>query len=207
MIYSSDFLKNICKRLGIDDAEEKIRFSQFIVSAGEEYSQLKYLNPKNPDIRPQKRLLKQYHNAITKAQDLYAKIQKDRICEGRLSISLRSEYNELSMGTKKKLSPYINDTGRFEPLFAHSLELHIIASEGAIYLASSKNPEKEILLRWLIAYKKNWPKRIKIKFGLGDYMVKGSEYKSVCRDILYDLIVKIDPKISKTYIASLMREV
>ena len=207
MPYSKEFLENICDRLGVKDPQERERFAGNIDYAGDLYLFLKQINPKNSRIAKQKALLQQYYKTLSKAQGYYEKIQKDNVCEGRLSLALRGEYNTLPPETQERITPYMNAGGRYEPLFADALAFHLKASKTAANMPHAKKPEKDVLVQWLVFLRVNWPKKAKIKFALGDYLKERREYKSLSRDVLYDLIAKIDPSVTSTYVTSLMREV
>jgi hypothetical protein len=205
LIYSKGFLTGIYKEIGLENSEEQNQFFRLIEHANELYSFLKNFNPKNSKSANQKRLLEQYRNTARKTKDLYDAIQKDNVCEGRLSIALRNTYNELTPDIQKIVAPYMAE-GRYEALFANILELHAKASEDAPNLVYDKLLPKEILQQWLVTYKVHWPKSAKEKFALGNH-IKGYGYKSKSCDVLHSIITKIDPKLTRVYVGDLMKEI
>lgn len=206
MLYSPEFLDSVCKRLQSTDPEELEKFSKLIVYLGEQYLFLKLINPQNSEAAKQKKLLKQYYTSLKKTKKLYDRINKDNFCESALSISLRTEYNKLSADIKSKISAYIAE-GRYEELFANSLELHLKASEIAPNIICMKYSSRNILMQWLVAYKINWTQKSQVQFTLGDYLTENNGYKSKSCDILHEILSKIDPTHTRTYVANLMREI
>tara|TARA_R110002126_G_scaffold3263_1_gene18378 strand:+ start:81027 stop:81779 length:753 start_codon:yes stop_codon:yes gene_type:complete len=228
--YPDEFLHSICERLRTKDADKIEYFIERV-----KYSSVSYLNAidMNSDrITPkqQNKLLDDYGSSLKEVQIRYRAVQEYGTSRAKFHKALRKRVEETEgTGMQEMFSPYVTLDKSEEVLggiaisvFDKFLDVLIDAAEDAPN-QSVGNDKAEIkgkfLVEWVASMAKSWPHYTQTSFAMGDWIknddsqIENSEsngkkgmYKSLCLDVLYDLLKAADKKITRSDLETAMRK-
>lgn len=211
---ATDFEKRCreaAQRIGHKTPEAQSEFVRRVVYANTRYLELKSVNPRRSTPSQQEMRLNAFHAAIQKLLTEGRALHRDSTAKAKFYKSLRADYATQPAAMKEMLAPYVTAEGYIEGVLEQFLELLSATTKNAAGQNvgyAKADLKKEFLIAWLIAVRTIWPTGPSIKFGLGDHQpgTQGGRI-SASLDIIHSLAQEIEPKIRRTYLGNLMKEV
>jgi len=224
--YSEKFMDKICKKLSITDDIKKKDFCDCVMDFSVNYLDANEINTDRIPAHKQKKIIEDYRSSLKKAQRKFRILEHNNATSSEFHGTLREEIAKTeSKEIEEMFAPYIDiGEGEFSfwrrtpSHFDQLLEVIIKAAKEAVKSIekdSKTSPKKQYLLEWVNLMRKAWPHFTDINFGLGDWLknneLKGHDnqkgmYKSVCVDVLHDLIAVVDKEITRSDIEAAIRK-
>lgn len=229
-IYSAQFLEKIFRRLGVSEPQKKNDFEKFLKSTAVSYLTAKDINAKRIQPNKQKDLFKKYASALENTRKLYNQIIEYNSTSSNYHDDIRDEIRITKIqGMDKMFDPYVTIGDGENSLGSTSTTLFDeflgVLAEGArkapdyIKEHDKADLSKEYILWWLHRIGSYWSDFTNVPFALGDWYknedfgIKESEgtkkkglYYSEALDVLYELLVSVDEKITRADIETAMRK-
>ncbi len=229
-IYSNEFLSKVFDRLDIFDVEQRNEFASFLKRTSAGYLTGKDINAGRIQPHRQKKMFKKYSSALRETQKQYQEVMENSSTSGNYNASIRDIVKGLDdPGMREMFAPYVTmGDGEKElggisiTLFDKFLGVLVEAAEkapGYINENDKANLDKEYVLWWVDRLSRYWPDYTDVSFALGDWFTneelgidksdllkKKGLYKSLCLDVLYELLSVVDKKVTRADIETAMRK-
>jgi hypothetical protein len=200
--YSDKFLARIFEMLKVSEPSEKAAFKKTAILASAGYLEFIQNNPNRLQPNEQIDQLDKYKKALQATKKCYEEINGDNPTRIKFHDTLLEEFHNQTPLMQKMLAPYQDKQGYTESIFYDFLDMLAKVCEEAKTknIGSDKSiVSKDALPWWIAVIGHSWPKSSLVKFQVGDY-------KSPTRDVLFELMRKID-SVTEKDIKTAMRKV
>ncbi len=227
-IYSGAFLLKAFRTLGVESYDDREEFTKFLKSIAVSYLSAKDMNAGRIQPNQQKKIFKKYQKSLEQTRALYKEVITHNSTSSNYHDAIRDEIKSTDIqGMDKMFDPYVtvgdgvNSLGSIATtLFDEFLGMLVEGAKKApdyINENDKANMDTEYILWWADRLKRYWPSYTAMPFSLGDWIKYSEEeqkkysgkkgfYKSVCVDVLTDLLTAIDEKIDRSDIETAVRK-
>lgn len=215
--YTEDFLEDICQKIEVKSDKKEV-FKKCIKQAGLAYLNVKTLNSQRIQPHKQKEILLEYACALRELQEKYRQIEKYTTTSGKLHKALRRIVSETEEeGMKEMFNPYITLGDGKKKLGSISITLFEkflgVLAEAAERAPTEKTGKDQKVLSgdfqafWVARIRREWIECTDIPFQHGKTYKEIGDTINICPQILYELIIKIDPDVTKQRVNTSIRKV
>ena len=210
--YTEDFLEDICQRIEVQ-SNKKETFKRRLKQAALDYLSAKSLNSDRIQPHQQKKILKEYSDALKETQEKYREVQKYSTTSGKLHKALGRIVSETEEeGMKQMFMPYVDtEQGSVaSTLFEKFLGVIAEAAEQAPTEQVGKDQKVlsgNFLAFWVACIRIEWTECTDIPFQHGKSYKEVGDTINICPQILHELMIRIDPDVTKQRVNTSIRKV